>query len=256
MPESPPIGNPSLVHSRLRAAGVWLMHRRRLTVLALLLAFIVGGAVWARPQLRAWWHLRAARAEIEHYHTSQAIRHLKVCREVWPNDPEVLLLSARAARRAGVYGDCERLLSLYEKERGRDDVFKFERLLLDAECNQDQVVERCWQLIEEGNPNSSLLMESLARGYMRRYRLGMARRCLDRWRQSAAGQPADAVPRRPLPPRLCPCCIRRGGQLRPRRRAGPRTRGGTSRAGRRALDEQGVRDGGRALRAPAAGAAR
>ena len=47
MPESPPIGNPSLVHSRLRAAGVWLMHRRRLTVLALLLAFIVGGAVWA-----------------------------------------------------------------------------------------------------------------------------------------------------------------------------------------------------------------
>src|SRR5262245_18676624 len=118
MPESPPIGNLKTVRSRYSAALVWLMHRRRLTVIALLLAFVGGGAVWATPQVRAWRHLRAVRAELEHYHTSQAIRHLKVCREIWPNDPEVLLLAARAARRAGVYSDCERLLSLYEKERG------------------------------------------------------------------------------------------------------------------------------------------
>ena len=99
------------------------------------------------------------------------------------------MLSARAARRAGVYGDSERLLSLYEKDLGRDAAYSFERLLLDAECNQDQVVERCWQLVEEGHPDSPLLMESLARGYMRRYRLGMAKRCLDRWRQAQPDNP-------------------------------------------------------------------
>jgi tetratricopeptide (TPR) repeat protein len=121
---------------------------------------------------------------MERYHTSQAIRHLRPCRETWPRDPEVLLLAARAARRVGVYGDSERLLSAYERERGRDDAFAFERLLLDAERNQDQVVEQCWKLVEGGHPESALLLEALARGYLRRYRLGMARRCLDRWRQS------------------------------------------------------------------------
>lgn len=189
MSESSPIGQWSKVRSRLRGALAWAMHRRRLPVLGLLLAIIVGGAVWAFPQVQAWRHLRAARTDLERYHTAQAIRHLKICREIWPKDPEVLLLAARAARRAGVYGDCDRLLTVYEKEQGRDDAFTFERLLLDAECNQDQVVERCWQLVEEGHPYSSLLMESLARGYMRHYRLGMARRCLDRWRESQPDNP-------------------------------------------------------------------
>ena len=59
MPESPPIGKLSKVRSRLRAALVWWMHRRRLIALALLLALVVGGAAWATPQVRAWRHLRA-----------------------------------------------------------------------------------------------------------------------------------------------------------------------------------------------------
>lgn len=166
-------------------SGRWSKLRSR-RALGLILILLAGGGVWAAPQVSAWRHLRSARQEVERCHTAQAIRHLKICREAWPNDPEVLLLAARSARRAGVFGDCERLLSQYERERGRDDAFHFERLLVDAECNQDRVVERCWKLVEEGHPGSPLLMESLARGYMRRYRLGMARRCLDRW---AAEQP-------------------------------------------------------------------
>src|SRR4051812_21957499 len=187
MPESP-TGKRSKVRSRVRAALVWWMHRRRLSALALLLVLVVAG-VWASPQARAWWHLRAARRESERYHTAQAIRHLKVCREIWPRDPEVLLLSARTARRAGVYGDSERLLALYEQERGRDDAYTFERLLLDAERNQDQVVDQCWRLVEAGHPESALLLEALARGYVRRYRLGLARRCLDRWGQLQPDNP-------------------------------------------------------------------
>jgi tetratricopeptide (TPR) repeat protein len=177
------------VRPRLRSALAWASSRRRLSAIALLAAVVAAASAWAAPQVRAWRHLRAARTELGHYHTSQAIRHLKVCRELWPHDPAVMLLAARAARRAGVYGDGARLLSLYEQERGRDDAVAFERLLLAAETDQDAVVERCWQLVEAGHPDSPLLMESLARGYMRRYPLGMARRCLDRWGQSQPDSP-------------------------------------------------------------------
>jgi len=53
----------------------------------------------AAPQLRAWYHLRAARRALARYHNPQAIRHLQACLRVWPADADVLLLAARAARR-------------------------------------------------------------------------------------------------------------------------------------------------------------
>ncbi|CAN0493336.1 unnamed protein product, partial [Phaeothamnion confervicola] len=102
----------------------------------------------------AWQHYRAARAAVERCHTAQAVRHLRLCREAWPRDPEVLLLAARAARRAGVYGDTERLLAMYQQERGRDAALALEQLLLDAECRQDRVVEQCWKHVEEGRPEA------------------------------------------------------------------------------------------------------
>ena len=36
--------------------------------------------------------------ELQRYQIPQAIRHLRICRDIWPRDPEVLLLAARAAR--------------------------------------------------------------------------------------------------------------------------------------------------------------
>jgi tetratricopeptide (TPR) repeat protein len=160
--------------------GVWRRRRRRFA--ALVLAFAAAALVWSEPGLRGRHHLRAAREESRRYHTPQAIRHLRVCRDLWPHDPEVMLLAARAARRAGVYADSERLLALYARERGDDAASAFERLLLDAECRQDRVVEQCWKYVEEGRPDADLLLEALTRGYLRQFRLGMARRCLDRWK--------------------------------------------------------------------------
>jgi tetratricopeptide (TPR) repeat protein len=161
----------------------------RLTAAAILLGLDVALVAWAIPQMRARSHLCAARVEMQHYHTPQAIRHLRLCREIWPRDPEVLLLAARAARRASVYGDSERLLSLYFEVKGRDEEYTFEQLLLTAECNQDQVVDQCWQYVEENRFDVPLLLEALTRGYLRLYRVGMARRCLDYWRQLQPDNP-------------------------------------------------------------------
>lgn len=162
--------------SRLRRLCRWLL-------LLVLAGLMTGVGVRLSPQARAWYHRRAARQELQRYHNTQAIRHLLICRAIWPRDPEVLLLSARAARRAQVYGDADQLLKLYREIRGRDDAHTFEQLMVAAEGRVDEYSEQCWKCVEEGRFDETLLMEALTRGYLRQYRLGQARLCLNRWKE-------------------------------------------------------------------------
>lgn len=156
---------------------------KRRWVAGILLVLTALALYTASPHLIAWYHFRAARSELQRYHNPQAIRYLRLCRQTWPRDPEVLLLAARAARRARVYGDCERLLWMYRDLRGRDDALALEQLLLAAERRVDEVADQCWQHIEDRRSDAPLLLEALTRGYLRQYRLGQARLCLDRWKQ-------------------------------------------------------------------------
>jgi tetratricopeptide (TPR) repeat protein len=126
---------------------------------------------------------------LQRYHTPQAIRHLLVCRAIWPRDPETLLLSARAARRARIYGDCERLLNDYRQVRGRDEAYSFEQLLLAAECRVAEAADSCWQCVEKGRFDAALLLEALTRGYLRQYQFGQAQHCLERWREIQPDNP-------------------------------------------------------------------
>ncbi|HTV54213.1 MAG TPA: tetratricopeptide repeat protein, partial [Terriglobia bacterium] len=164
---------------------------RRSLMLFVLLASIVVAGICVRPHLLAWYHRRAARLEDERYHNTQAIHHLLICRAIWPRDPETLLLASRAARRAQVYGDSELLLRIYREIRGRDEAYTFEHLLLTTECRVDEVSETCWKCIEQDRFDAPLLMEALTRGYLRQYRLGQARLCLNRWKEL---QPANPQP--------------------------------------------------------------
>jgi tetratricopeptide (TPR) repeat protein len=162
---------------------------RRWKFLVLLVGLIAGAGVAVRPHIQAWYYRRAARVELQHYHTGQAILHLLICRAIWPRDPETLLLSARAARRAQVYGDAERLLRIYREVRGRDEAYIFERLLLTAECRVDDVSELCGSHVQAGRFDAALIQEALVRGYLRQYRLGQARFTLDHWKQMQPDNP-------------------------------------------------------------------
>src|SRR5262249_43816962 len=95
--------------------------RRRLLAVGILLALIVAGLIWAGPHLRTWYHFRAAQVEVQRCHNPQALRHLQVCLRDWPDDPDVLLLAARAERRALHYSEAGRLLEKYQQLRGLDD---------------------------------------------------------------------------------------------------------------------------------------
>jgi tetratricopeptide (TPR) repeat protein len=154
-----------------------------------LVGLLAGAVALFHSHVRAWYHFRAGSRELERYHTRQAIHHLRICREIWPRDPDVLRLAARAARRARVYADSERLLREYRELRGRDDAYVFEHLLLDAEVRVEEVEGRCWSLVEKGHGESLLILEALARGYLRQYRLDQAQFCLDVWRQVQPDSP-------------------------------------------------------------------
>jgi tetratricopeptide (TPR) repeat protein len=152
--------------------------------LMLLLGLLIAGYALASPQLRAWHHLRAARLDLERYHNFQAIAHLQACLRIWPTNAEALLLSARAARRAGAYDEAERGLEKYRDVRGLDATGSFEELLLSAERNVEQVAAVCRHHVEQGHPESPLILEALSRGYLRQYRLQEANFCLDLWLKS------------------------------------------------------------------------
>jgi tetratricopeptide (TPR) repeat protein len=169
-----------------------LLRRPVWWVAGVLLALVAAGFLWARPHIQAWCHLRAARAELERYHNPQAVRHLQACLRVWPRDPDVLLLAARAARCARNYAEAERLLEMYQQARGLDDAGSLEQLLLSAERNVDRVVGLCWRYVEQDVPEAHLILEALVRGYLRRYRLAEARQCLNRWLKSHPDNPQAA----------------------------------------------------------------
>jgi predicted Zn-dependent protease len=152
--------------------------------MVVLLGLVIGSFALAGRQLWAWHHFRAARSELEHYHNPQAVRHVRACLKIWPEDSDLLLLAARSARRARSYGEAENFLQQYQELRGLDEGSRFEQLLLSAERRIDQVEELCWRYVQEGHPDAPLIFEALTRGYLRQYRLGDARRCLDRWLQS------------------------------------------------------------------------
>jgi Flp pilus assembly protein TadD len=166
-----------------RSAVFGLLRHRRLVVGGVLLSLLAAGLALAGPRLRAWYHLHEARRELQRYHNPQGIRHLHVCLRVWPNDPDVTLLAARAARRARHYAEAQRLLAKHQKERGLDSDGSFEQLLLSVERHVDQTAETCWRHVEQGHADASLLLEALTRGYLWQYRLAEARSCLNRWLQ-------------------------------------------------------------------------
>jgi len=148
-----------------------------------LLALIGIGAGMVSIHLQAWHHRRAARAALERYHTREAVTHLQATLAVWPRDPEALLLAARTARRAGALDEADRSLDRYQDVRGpEDEALLLERVLVRVERGElDSVSNFCRARIERDDPATPLILEALARGYLRMYRPREAERSLEEW---------------------------------------------------------------------------
>ncbi|MCI0701378.1 MAG: tetratricopeptide repeat protein [Planctomycetia bacterium] len=154
---------------------------RTLLYLALVLLFAgiaTSAGVWV------WFdhHLRAARTELARGHNAAAARHLRQCQRVRPDDREVLLLSARVARRSGSWDEAELLLDRCSQLHGEDGELVLERVLLRmARGEIESVGLAVMARIREGGPNAALAREALVTGLIYRFHWGEAYRQLDDW---------------------------------------------------------------------------
>jgi tetratricopeptide (TPR) repeat protein len=191
--DAPPARRRPLAALRRLAAPLAFARRHpgRALAVVLLLGLIAAGLALAGTQFWAAHHLRAARAALARYHTAEAGPHLRACLRVWPNDPEALLLAARAARRSGLFDEADGFLTRCQEQRGRDDEVTLERALLTAERGDvDAVLPYCQAKVEADDPASPLILEALARGCLRGYRLDDAGWAVETWLRR---DPADPM---------------------------------------------------------------
>ena len=143
-----------------RRALLWL------TCGAIVLALLgsVGGVLWFRS------HLRAARDATDRWHNTEAIRHLSACESLWSDHPEVLLLSARVARRMGDWDESAGRLDRYTARHGTDDRVAFERLLHRAAAGElESVYAALRARIQAGGPDARAAREALIIGLSGRF---------------------------------------------------------------------------------------
>jgi tetratricopeptide (TPR) repeat protein len=142
-------------------------------------AALAAGACYAW----AWYHLREAGRLVERQQFAGAYANYALSLKVWRWSASTHFLAARAARRAGMYPEAERHLAECQRLEGGPPggsvPLALERLLLQAQSGDVGEVEGVlWDYAEKGRPETPLILEALARGYVRVLRLGTALRCL------------------------------------------------------------------------------
>jgi Tfp pilus assembly protein PilF len=167
---------------RVRSQGYLI---RLLTIFAALLILVVllaFGALVAGWQIWASYHYRAAGQAIERRDFEEAHAHLALCLEIWPRSGETHFETARAARRAGRYADAERHLKICKELKWVPQATDLEYVLLQIQrgnLKTNEVIAVDW--VKRDHPDSVLILEALAQGYLKNYDLIKAIQCLNLW---------------------------------------------------------------------------
>jgi predicted Zn-dependent protease len=158
---------------------------RRRPLLALATALALGLLGLGAHQAGWYWyaesHRRAAERALARYEWDEAQEHLAACLRARPRSAPFHFQMARAARRAGRYGRAAEHLEACERLAGVTAATALEWAMLRAAQGELADNERYLQgQADRGPPEGPLALEALAQGYIRAYRLGNARDCLDR----------------------------------------------------------------------------
>ncbi len=202
----------------MRRLAAGLLRRPWLCV-GLLLVLVLGGAL--APQAYAWYHLRAGRDALAHYHNAAARRHLDACLRVWPSSETAHLLAARAARRAGDGDAARRHLDACPKGYDKDssEVVLEWALLHAVEGDLLEVEDYLRTRLARDPGLAPLIWEALAEGNTRMCRLRVANEILDHWLEVEPDSPRALFLRghllRPLQPNKAVPDYRRAVELDP-----------------------------------------
>lgn len=155
-------------------------HPWRVLLLAVAVASL-GAAAWLiKSYAVAQQHLSAAEQAIGRHDLIAARTHLERRLSLRPKDGRALLLAAQTARRLEDAASAERLLTAFEEGHGATQESRFEWLLLGVQQGDLANHERQLQLaVEQGQADSVLILEALARGYGKLMRWSSMASCLD-----------------------------------------------------------------------------
>jgi tetratricopeptide (TPR) repeat protein len=166
----------------MRIASRFLVFLVGVSCSANALAATDGVGTTADKAKQAEAQLRAARAAVERYHYEEAQRLLAGYLKLRPDDPNALLLAARTARALNGFDKAKEFLDRYQRVRGENDDLKLERMLLRAQRGEvDEVADFCEKLVNDDHPQTPLILEAMAGGCYRAYRLAQADAFLRMW---------------------------------------------------------------------------
>ena len=138
-------------------------------------AFLGGRYLWADH------HLRLAERALDSLDLTGAEVHLRQCLRIWPADGRVHVLLAQIARRTQNYDQAEHELEICAQLGVRTEQAELERLLLRVQRGDLGGMDYdLYQRSEPDSPESMLILEALAQGYLSTFHIHGAMRCLER----------------------------------------------------------------------------
>ena len=158
------------------------LRRRRWPLLFLLLAGLVGAGGWLWQGRRVEGERQQAEAALERHDLASAAAHLDRYLEHRPNDTASWFLAARTARRLGRYSEAEQFLKRCQQLGGVTDATRLEWDLLRVQQGDlADVATRLRMTITPDHPDAPLVLEALARGYLKGDRLRQVLEACDLW---------------------------------------------------------------------------
>ena len=135
-----------------------------------------------------------ARTAIADSRFDEARLHADKCLSIWPRSPSLFLLAARSARLAGDFPAAEDYLNRCKKLQNGEasEATQLEFRLMRVQAGEvDEVAPELFVYVENGHPETSLILETIARSFMHHHRYGPAFNCLGLWIEK---EPENAKP--------------------------------------------------------------
>lgn len=160
--------------------GRAVRRRPRTAVLAVAALVFAAGAAFYGYAVREW---RQAVAAVRDAKPAEARGRLNLCLKVWPNDPAVHRLAARAAWQTGDLRFAEEQLNECLKlEHGASEDTQLEFLLMRTRTGElSEVVPLLYDYVARGHRDSAVVLETIASAYMHDLQYHEAYLALNRW---------------------------------------------------------------------------
>lgn len=155
----------------------------RLLAVILLLAIVFFPVTLVACNLWARSHYRAAEKALHDDRMAEARAHISQCLRVWQRDAAAQLLAARIERIRSHFPEAEQhLRECIRLQHGPSEATQLEAVLLRVQNGEWKELEAgLWKCVETDHPETTQILETLARIHLADSRLGAAQIYLDRW---------------------------------------------------------------------------